>query len=92
MRLLRLCANNLVQIQTSPYIYNIYIYILYSFFQRLSFFSSADQFHELQNVYSTPKAPSKALAGYEFDHDSNILLTPNQSATPTFYPKKAGIG
>ncbi|KIH48343.1 hypothetical protein ANCDUO_21589 [Ancylostoma duodenale] len=35
-----------------------------------------------KNVYSTPKASSKVLAGYEFDHDSNILRTPNQSVTP----------
>ncbi|RCN43387.1 RPAP1-like protein [Ancylostoma caninum] len=50
--------------------------------------------HAIQrkNVYSTPKASSKVLAGYEFDHDSNILRTPNQSATPVFHPKKAGIG
>ncbi|EYB86712.1 hypothetical protein Y032_0274g1017 [Ancylostoma ceylanicum] len=45
-----------------------------------------------KNVYSTPKASSKVLAGYEFDHDSNILRTPNQASTPNFHPKKAGIG
>ncbi|KHJ96759.1 hypothetical protein OESDEN_03274 [Oesophagostomum dentatum] len=44
-----------------------------------------------KNVYSTPKTSAKAFAGYEFDHDSNLMRTPNHAPTPDIIPKKATI-
>ncbi|VDM77069.1 unnamed protein product [Strongylus vulgaris] len=41
-----------------------------------------------RNIYSTPKAASKVFAGYEFDHDSNLMRTPNHAPTPDLCRKK----
>ncbi|CAJ0604332.1 unnamed protein product [Cylicocyclus nassatus] len=49
--------------------------------------------HTLQgkNVYSTPRGVSKALAGYEFDLDSNLMRTPKSTPTPELYLKKTNM-